>query len=48
MNASKINRMCIINKENGFISVDFIVSEFMMSGAEFKITIPLDLRGKKR
>lgn len=37
MDISKINRICIVNKDEGFISVNFSVSNELMAGAEFKL-----------
>lgn len=40
MDFSKVNRMCIINKEEGYVTITFQVSDNMMSGAEFKLYNP--------
>lgn len=40
MDFSKINRMCIINKDEGYVTITFKVSESMMAGAEFKLINP--------
>lgn len=42
MDFTKVNRMCIINNDEGYVTVTFKVSEGMMAGAEFKLYKPDD------